>query len=85
MCVDRNPCASFKYDLSHSWVHPDEAAEKSKAEARYDYHQTPDKITINVYCKGIIPNKSKVAISCKRADINVSIFNAYIKLLRHCL
>jgi len=56
---------------SHQWVHPDEAAEKSKQTARYDYHQTPDKIYCNVYCKGIIPKSTKVVISSKRVDINV--------------
>jgi len=56
---------------SHQWVHPDEATEKSKQTARYDYHQTPDKIYCNVYCKGIIPKLTKVVISSKRVDINV--------------
>jgi len=56
---------------SHSWVHPDEATDKSKQTARYDYHQTPDKIYCNVYCKGIIPKNTKVVISSKRVDINV--------------
>ena len=67
-----------KYCFSHQWVHPDEAAEKSKQTARYDYHQTPDKIYCNVYCKGIIPKDTKVAISAKRVDINVSCFYKYI-------
>jgi len=56
---------------NHQWVHPDEAAEKSKQTARYDFHQIPDKIYVNVYCKGIIPAKTKVIISSKRVDINV--------------
>lgn len=56
---------------NHQWVHPDEAAEKSKQTARYDFHQIPDKIYVNVYCKGIIPAKTKVVISSQRIDINV--------------
>lgn len=55
----------------HDWVHPDEAGEKSKQTARYDFHQTPDKIYVNIYCKGIIPKLTKVLISSKRVDINV--------------
>ena len=54
-------------------MHPDEAAEKSKQTARYDFHQIPDKIYVNIYCKGIIPAKTKVIISSQRIDINVSI------------
>ena len=67
--------------LRHQWVHPDEAAEKSKQTARYDYHQTPDKIYCNVYCKGIIPKTTKVVMSSKRVDINVSIVVFYRKAL----
>ena len=75
---------------SHSWVHPDEATEKSKQTARYDYHQTPDKIYCNVYCKGIIPKNTKVVISSKRVDINVTIlfiilfFIIFLGLLWQC-
>ena len=65
--------------LRHQWVHPDEAAEKSKQTARYDYHQTPDKIYCNVYCKGIIPKTTKVVMSSKRVDINVSTVVFYWK------
>merc|ERR1712227_703426 len=53
------------------WVHPSEAREKAKAAARYDFHQTTDTIYCNVYCKGIIPNETKVIISDRRVDINV--------------
>ena len=61
--------------FSHDWVHPDEAGEKSKQTARYDFHQTPDKIYVNIYCKGIIPKLTKVLISSKRVDINVTTIN----------
>ncbi|CAG5105241.1 Oidioi.mRNA.OKI2018_I69.chr1.g1953.t2.cds [Oikopleura dioica] len=55
---------------NHDWVHPDEAALKSKENARYDYHQTPTNITLNVYCKGVIPKETTVHVSNKRIDID---------------
>lgn len=53
------------------WVHPSVAADKAKQAARHDYHQTTETIYCNVYCKGIIPNETKVLISDRRVDINV--------------
>jgi len=55
---------------NHDWVHPDEAALKSKENARYDFHQTPTNITLNIYCKGVIPKETTVNVSNCRVEID---------------